>query len=134
MARIVQKFGGTSVGDMDRIRHVAGLVKAEYDQGNEVVVVPSAMSGITDGLVDSIHTMSPLHDTPELDVVTATGELVTFVLLSLALQNICVPSLSRLARQVPLHTAVFPVHACIAALSTDTIFCPFPFGLVSVLT
>jgi aspartate kinase len=133
MARIVQKFGGTSVGDMDRIRHVAGLVKAEYDQGNEVVVVPSAMSGITDGLVDSIHTMSPLHDTREYDVVVATGEQVTCGLLALALQNIGVPARSWLGWQVPINTDDVHGKARIAGIGTENIVSRFAEGQVAVV-
>ena len=63
MARIVQKFGGTSVGDLDRIRHVAARVKTEYDRGNEVAVVLSAMSGVTNDLVSQGNAISRLHDT-----------------------------------------------------------------------
>ena len=133
MVRIVQKFGGTSVGDMDRIRHVAGLVKIEHDQGNEVVVVPSAMSGITDGLVDSIHTMSPLHDTREYDVVVSTGEQVTCGLLALALQNIGVSARSWLGWQVPIHTDDVHGKARISGIGTENIVSRFAESQVAVV-
>ena len=104
MGRIVQKFGGTSVGDLDRIRHVAGLVKREYDRGNQVAVVLSAMSGITNDLVGKVNSISPLHDTREYDAVVATGEQVTCGLMALALQSLGVPARSWMGWQVPIHT------------------------------
>ena len=133
MARIVQKFGGTSVGDMDRIRHVAALVKAEHDNGNEVVVVPSAMSGITNNLVDKIHAMSPLHDTREYDVVVSTGEQVTCGLLALALQNIGVPARSWLGWQVPIDTDDVHGKARITGIGTENIVSRFAEGQVAVV-
>ena len=77
MARIVLKFGGTSVGDTDRIKNVASKVKAEVERGNEVAVVVSAMSGATNQLVKWVNEIAPLHDAREYDVVVATGEQVT---------------------------------------------------------
>jgi len=77
MARIVQKFGGTSVGDIARIKNVAKRVKAEVDRGNEVAVVVSAMSGVTNQLVEYCNQMAPMHDPREYDAVVATGEQVT---------------------------------------------------------
>ena len=84
MARIVLKFGGTSVGDIDRIRNAARKVKAEVDRGNQVAVVASAMSGATNQLVKWVNEIAPLHDAREYDVVVATGEQVTSGLLALA--------------------------------------------------
>ncbi len=133
MARIVQKFGGTSVSDMDRIRHVAGLVKAEYDKGSEVVVVPSAMSGITNDLVDKIHAMSPLHDTREYDVVVSTGEQVTCGLLALALQNIGVSARSWLGWQVPINTDDVHGKARIGGVGIKNIVERFADGQVAVV-
>ena len=74
MARIVMKFGGTSVGDVDRIKNVAQRVKREVDAGNEVAVVVSAMSGATNQLVGWTSAISRLHDAREYDVVVASGE------------------------------------------------------------
>src|SRR4051794_41858188 len=88
MARIVMKFGGTSVADLDRIRNVASRVKREVEAGNEVAVVVSAMSGATNQLVKWCQELSPLHDAREYDVVVATGEQVTIGLLAIALQTI----------------------------------------------
>src|SRR6185437_11231502 len=88
MARIVMKFGGTSVADLDRIRNVALRVKQEVDAGNQVAVVVSAMSGVTNQLVKYCGDLSPLHDAREYDAVVATGEQVTSGLLAIALQAV----------------------------------------------
>ena len=86
MARIVMKFGGTSVADLDCIRNVAQRVKREVDAGHEVAVVVSAMAGVTNQLVKWCQELSPLHDAREYDTVVATGEQVTTGLLAIALQ------------------------------------------------
>ena len=104
MARIVQKFGGTSVGDLDRIRNVAKRVKAEVDAGHEVAVVVSAMSGTTNQLVQWASEIGPMHDAREYDTIVATGEQVTVGLLSIALQNIGVDARSWLGWQIPIRT------------------------------
>jgi aspartate kinase len=104
MARIVQKFGGTSVKDIERIRNAAKCVKREVDAGNEVVVVVSAMAGTTNQLVDWTQTMSPLHDTREYDTIVASGEQVTAGLMALALQDIGVDARSWLGWQIPIRT------------------------------
>jgi aspartate kinase len=104
MARIVQKYGGTSVGDMERIRHVAARVKAEIDAGNQVAVVVSAMAGETDKLVALAEDAAPIHDAREYDVVVSSGEQVTAGLLALALQALDVNARSWLGWQIPLLT------------------------------
>ena len=104
MGRIVQKFGGTSVADLDRIRYVAQRVKAEVDAGHEVVVVVSAMSGTTNQLVEWANTVSPVYDALEYDAIVATGEQVTAGLLAIAVQNLGVDARSWLGWQVPIHT------------------------------
>jgi len=104
MARIVQKFGGTSVADLDRIRAVAQRVKAEVDAGNQVAVVVSAMSGTTNQLVEWATDIGPVHDAREYDVIVATGEQVTVGLLAIALQNIGVDARSWLGWQISLKT------------------------------
>ena len=93
MARIVMKFGGTSVADLDRIKNVARHVKREVDAGHEVAVVVSAMSGKTNELVGWVQGMpkviganSPFYDAREYDAVVASGEQVTSGLLAIALQ------------------------------------------------
>ena len=104
MARIVMKFGGTSVADLDRIRAVAAQVKREVDEGNEVAVVVSAMSGVTNQLVGWCQALSPLHDAREYDAVVATGEQVVTGLLSIALHTLGIEARSWTGWQVPLHT------------------------------
>ena len=102
MARIVMKFGGTSVADLERIRNVAGRIKAEVDRGNQVAVGVSAMAGVTDRLVGWVNETAPLHDAREYDAVVATGEQVTSGLLALALQDIGVEARSWHCWQLPL--------------------------------
>ena len=104
MARIVLKFGGTSVGDTDRIKNVARKVKAEVQRGNQVAVVVSAMSGATNQLVKWVNDIAPLHDPREYDVVVATGEQVTIGLLALALQQEGVKARSWTSWQMPIKT------------------------------
>jgi aspartate kinase len=87
MARIVMKFGGTSMAGIERIRHVASRVKREAETGNQVLVVVSAMAGETDRLVQLCREASALHDPKEYDVVVASGEQVTAGLLAMTLQN-----------------------------------------------
>ena len=104
MARIVMKFGGTSVADISRIRNVARHVKREVDAGHEVAVVVSAMAGKTNELVGWAREISPLHDAREYDAVVASGEQVTAGLLALALQSIGVHARSWQGWQIPIRT------------------------------
>src|SRR5687768_15827309 len=87
MARIVMKFGGTSMAGIERIRHVAERVRREAEDGDEVLVVVSAMAGETDRLVQLCREAAALHDPSEYDVVVASGEQVTAGLLAMTLQN-----------------------------------------------
>jgi len=105
MAKIVMKFGGTSVADLDRIRHVADLVKREVDRGNEAAVVVSAMAGETNKLVGWTRELSPLHDAREYDVVVAAGEQITAGLTAVALGAIGVSARSWLGWQIPVRTS-----------------------------
>ncbi len=104
MARIVMKFGGTSVADLDRIRNAAGRVQREVAAGHEVAVVVSAMAGVTNQLVGWCQALAPLHDAREYDAVVATGEQVTAGLLAIALQTLGVEARSWQGWQVPLRT------------------------------
>ena len=104
MARIVQKFGGTSLADLHCIRNVAKRVKTEVDAGHEVAVVVSAMSGATNQLVDWASDIGELHDAREYDTVVATGEQVTVGLLAIALQNIGIDARSWLGWQIPIRS------------------------------
>jgi aspartate kinase len=104
MARIVMKFGGTSVADMPRIKAVAERVKREVDAGHEVAVVVSAMAGTTNQLVAWTNQAARLHDAREYDVVVAAGEQVTVGLLAIALQELGVAARSWLGWQIPVRT------------------------------
>ena len=104
MALIVQKFGGTSVGDLDRIRSVAKRVKAEVDASNQVAVVVSAMAGTTNQLAQWARDIGPLHDAREYDSIVASGEQITAGLLAIALQNLHIEARSWLGWQIPVKT------------------------------
>jgi aspartate kinase len=117
MPRIVMKFGGTSVANLDRIRDVAQRVKREADAGNEVAVVLSAMSGTTNQLVAWCQSLAPLHDAREYDTVVATGEQVTTGLLAIALQEIGIDARSWQGWQIPIRTD--NAHAKARILSID---------------
>jgi len=133
MARIVQKFGGTSVADVERIRNVARQVKAEVDRGNEVAVVVSAMAGTTNQLVDWCSQFGALHDRREYDVVVATGEQVTIGLLALALQELGQPARSWTGWQLPVRTDGAYAKARIKAIDTAGIEQGFGRGEVAVV-
>jgi aspartate kinase len=116
MAKIVMKFGGTSVADLDRIRHVATLVKREVDRGNHVAVTVSAMAGETNKLVGWVRDLSPMYDAREYDVVVASGEQVSSGLLAIALQNIGINARSWLGWQIPVRTSSMHASARIEAI------------------
>src|SRR5579863_9347216 len=105
MARLVMKFGGTSVADIERIRNVARHVKREADAGHEVAVVVSAMAGATNQLVAWCREASVLHDAREYDAVVASGEQVTSGLLAIALQAMGIPARSWQGWQLPIVTS-----------------------------
>ena len=105
MARLVMKFGGTSVADIDRIRNVARHVKREVDAGHEVAVVVSAMAGKTNELVGWCRDAAPLHDAREYDAVVASGEQVTAGLLAIVLEGIGVNARSWQGWQLPIVTS-----------------------------
>ena len=105
MARLVMKFGGTSVADIDRIRNVARHVKREVDAGHEVAVVVSAMAGTTNQLVAWAREASPLHDAREYDAVVASGEQVTAGLLAIVLEGMGVNARSWQGWQLPILTS-----------------------------
>jgi len=104
MALLVLKFGGTSVGDIERIKNAAAKVEAEVRRGNKVAVVVSAMSGVTDQLIGYCRAISPHHDPREHDAVISTGEQVTAGLMAMALQQRGINARSWQGWQVPLNT------------------------------
>jgi aspartate kinase len=103
--RIVMKFGGTSMAGIERIRHVAGLVKREADRGNDVAVVVSAMAGETDRLVQLCKEAAPLYDPREYDVVVASGEQVTAGLLAITLSGMQIDARSYMGWQLPIRAS-----------------------------
>ncbi|HEX8654826.1 MAG TPA: aspartate kinase, partial [Allosphingosinicella sp.] len=105
MARIVMKFGGTSMAGIERIRHVAGLVKREAEAGNEVAVVVSAMAGETDRLIQFCREAASLYDPREYDVVVASGEQVTSGLLAITLQGMGLNARSYMGWQLPIRAS-----------------------------
>ena len=133
MARIVMKFGGTSVADLDRIRSVAARVKRVADSGHEVAVVVSAMAGATNQLVASCQTLSPLHDAREYDTVVASGEQVTTGLLAIALQEIGVEARSWQGWQIPIRTDGAHGKARILGIDGDELIRRAQSGQVAVV-
>jgi aspartate kinase len=133
MARIVQKYGGTSVRDIERIKSVAQRIKRESDAGHEIAVVVSAMAGVTNQLVDWVGETSRLHDAREYDVVVASGEQVTAGLLALALQDLGINARSWLGWQIPLRTDGVHGRARIAEIATAELERRFKDGQVAVV-
>ena len=133
MPRIVQKFGGTSVADVERIRRVAQRVKREVDAGNEVAVVVSAMAGETDRLDRLAREMVAQPDAREYDVVASTGEQVTAALTALALQEIGISARSWLGWQVPLRTGSSYSRAKIESIERAELDARLAVGEVPVM-
>jgi aspartate kinase len=104
VALIIQKFGGTSVGTIDKIRHVAARVVATQKAGNDVIVVVSAMAGETDRLINLAHEMIDKPDGREYDVMVSTGEQISVALLSMAIQSMGYKALSLLGFQIKIST------------------------------
>lgn len=119
MARIVQKYGGTSVGSAERIKAVAERVKATVDAGHSLVVVVSAMAKTTDGLVQLAHEVSENPSRREMDMLLSTGEQVTIALLSMALQNLGQPAISLTGAQVGIVTEAAHTRARILGIETE---------------
>jgi aspartate kinase len=136
MALIVQKFGGTSVGNIERIRNVATKVKKEIGLGNQVVVVVSAMSGVTNQLVAYVQEVSPLS-TPEAwaeyDHIVSSGEQVTSGLLALCLNEMGVPARSYTGWQIPLKTNMAHGSARIESIDGASIHAEINSGKVVVI-
>ena len=140
MARIVMKFGGTSVADLDRILNVARHVKREVDAGHEVAVVVSAMSGKTNELVGWVQSLpklagsqAPFYDAREYDAVVASGEQVTSGLLAIALQSIGVNARSWQGWQIPVRTDNAHGAARIAEIDGSFLIKRFGEGQVAVV-
>jgi len=133
MARIVLKFGGTSVGDIDRIRNVARKVAQEVRAGHQVAVVVSAMSGVTNQLVKYCTDIDKLHDGREYDAVVASGEQVTSGLLAIALQSLGVQARSWQGWQIPIRTDDIHAKARIEGIDTTELEKRMETGEVAVV-
>ncbi len=133
MARLVMKFGGTSVADIDRIRNVARHVQREVAAGNEIAVIVSAMAGKTDELVALCKEASRSYNSREYDAVVATGEQVTAGLLAIVLQDMGIPARSWQGWQVPILTSEAASAARIAQVNGEHILAGFLAGQVAVV-
>ena len=121
MARIVQKYGGTSVGDVERIKKVAERIKATRDEGNEVVVVVSARSGVTNELLARAKAVCEFPSERELDMLLATGEQETIALTAMALHGIGVDALSYTGGQAGIFTDKVHTKAKIKTINAKPI-------------
>ena len=133
MALIVQKYGGTSVGTVEKIKNVAKRVARTKEQGNDVVVVVSAMSGETNRLLGLAHQIADLPNERELDVVAATGEQVTIGLLAIALSEMGCKAKSFCGFQIPVLTDAAYVKARIRQIRGETITAALKEGFVAVV-
>jgi len=133
MALIVQKYGGTSMGSVERIEHVANKVASFHKQGHQVVVVVSAMSGETDRLLKLAKSIDPKGSQREFDQIAATGEQVTIALLAIALQKAGVPSRSFTGWQVPIRTDDAHIKARIQKIEPENLLAACRAGIVPVV-
>jgi aspartate kinase len=133
VALIVQKYGGTSVGSVERIRAVAQRVAATKAAGNDVIVVVSAMAGETNRLLQLAADVSPQPDAREVDVLVATGEQVSVALLAMALRDLGVPALSFLGHQIRISTDSVYGRARIKSIDADHVLGVLKDGGVAVV-
>jgi len=133
MSRLVMKFGGTSVANVERIRNVARHVKREVEAGHEVAVVVSAMSGKTNELVAWVQEAAPLYDPAEYDAVVASGELVTAGLLAIVLKDMGLDARSWQGWQIPLRTDDAHGVARIQGVDGANIVAGFAQGQIAVV-
>ena len=133
MALIVAKFGGTSVADIERIEHAAQKIVQEVNAGHKVVVVVSAMSGVTNRLVDYCSQISPMHDVREYDAVVSSGEQITAGLMAMALQKHGVTARSWLGWQIPIKTDLVHGKARIESIETEELIKRLDDGEVAVV-
>jgi aspartate kinase len=133
LARIVMKFGGTSMAGTERIRRVASIVRKQQAAGHEVAVVVSAMAGETDRLVTFCREANPLYDPAEYDVVVASGEQVTSGLLALTLQAMGCKARSWLGWQIPIRTQEAHAKARVAAIDAEPMIAAMQAGEIAVI-
>ena len=134
MELLVLKFGGTSVADITRIKKVALKVKLEVDKGNKIIVVVSAMSGVTNNLINLVKEASENYQLSEYDSILASGEQVTAALLSIALQALKIKSRSWLGWQVPIITNNVHGKALIKKIKTENISHSLDNDLVAIVS
>ena len=134
MSRLVLKFGGTSVADVDRIKNAARIVQTEVLSGHRVAVVVSAMAGVTNQLVGWCAGFGPVHDASEHDAVVATGEQVTAGLFAMALQSLGLSSRSWQGWQIPVHTDGAHTRARIQRIDAAALSAAMDAGVVPVVT
>ncbi|HEX4847443.1 MAG TPA: aspartate kinase [Novosphingobium sp.] len=133
MARIVMKFGGTSMAGSERIRRVANIVRRQQAAGHEVAVVVSAMAGETDRLVNFCREANPLYDPAEYDVVVASGEQVTSGLLAMTLQALGCKARSWLGWQLPVRTDDAHAKARIEGIDSEALLASMAAGEIAVI-
>jgi aspartate kinase len=133
MSLLVLKFGGTSVGDIERIKGAAAKVEAEVQKGHKIAVVVSAMAGVTDQLIGYCRSVSPLHDPREHDVVVSTGEQITAGLMAMALQQRGLNARSWQGWQVPLRTDSTHSKARIIDINAENFYAHIDDGEIGVM-
>ena len=133
MALLVQKYGGTSMGSVERIDHVASKVAAARERGHQIVVVVSAMSGETDRLIKLAKSISPRPDPRELDQMISTGEQVSISLLAMALDKRGVKARSYVGSQVAIHTDQAYGKARIRHIDSERLLADCKAGVVPVV-
>ncbi len=133
MARIVMKFGGTSMAGTERIRRVANIVRKQQAAGHEVAVVVSAMAGETDRLVNFCREANALYDPAEYDVVVASGEQVTSGLLALTLQSMGCKARSWLGWQLPVNTVGDHAKARVETINAEQLIASMQDGQIAVI-
>jgi aspartate kinase len=133
MALIVQKYGGTSVGDIERIKNVAQRVIRAKEAGNDVIVVVSAMAGETDKLITLAHELIPIPDGRELDVLISTGEQISVALVSMAIKAMGHEAKSYLGYQIPIQTDSAFGKARITSVKSDNILKDVKAGKIVIV-
>ena len=134
MELVVLKFGGTSVADVPQIKKIALKVKGEVDQGNKVIVVVSAMSGVTNNLIDLVNQTSKNFSLSEHDVVLSTGEQITSALLSIALEELSLKARSWMGWQVPIVSDNTHGKAVIKDIKTLNIMGSIKKGYIAIVS
>ena len=133
MKRLVLKFGGTSVGTIEKIKNVANIIKKRHNEGNEIIVIVSAMSGVTDDLVTQSRVISKNFDDKELDVLLSSGEQVSSSLLSGAIIDSGLKARSWLGWQIPIFTDDNYTSSQIMKIKTDGILSFISDGGIAVI-